>query len=484
MAGLSSRHDAVVVGSGPNGLTAAVALARTGRSVLVLERNPTIGGGCRSLPMTLPGYVHDHCSAIHPMAKASPYLRQLPLAEHGLEWVLPPYAAAHPLDDRPAAMLAQSLELTAETLGVDRGHYADWFRPLVDAWPDIMRAGMGPLALPRSLVGLATFGGRAALPATALAEVAFGGVEAQALLAGLAAHSVLPLDKRPSAAIGLMLHLAAHAVGWPLPRGGAAAIPAALASLLAAHGGAIATEVEVVRVEELDELLLPGGQIFFDLGPRAVSRICGARLPASWHAAANRYRYGPGVFKLDYALSEPIPWKDPRVAEAGTVHVGGTLEEIALSERACWEGDHSPRPYVLLAQQSHFDPSRAPEGRHTGWAYCHVPPGSTVDQTAAIEAQIERFAPGFRDTVLHRTVTTPADFEAFNPNCVGGDVNGGAATLDQLLTRPVWSLRPWATADPSIFLCSASTPPGGGVHGMGGYNAVHAALRGELEPLA
>ncbi len=484
MAGLSERHDAVIVGSGPNGLSAAVALARAGRKVLVVEGGETIGGGCRTLPMTLPGYAHDHCSAIHPMALASPYLRQLPLDDHGLKWILPPFAAAHPLDDRPAAMLARSLDETAATLGPDAGHYADWFRPLVDAWSDIMRAGMGPPGLPRSLVALATFGGRAALPATALAEVAFGGVEAQALFAGLAAHSVLPLERTPSAAIGLMLQLAAHAVGWPLPRGGAQAIPRALASLLAENSGDIATHTPISRFEELDELLVPGGLVFFDTGPQAAARICGDRLPARWGERVARYRYGPGVFKLDYALSEPIPWADARVAQAGTVHLGGTLAEIAASERACWQGEHSPRPYVLLAQQSHFDDSRAPAGRHTGWAYCHVPPGSTVDMSAAIEAQIERFAPGFQDCVLHRTVTTPAAFEAMNPNCVGGDVNGGAADIDQLLTRPTATLRPWATPNPRIFLCSASTPPGGGVHGMGGYNAVHTALRGKIEPLA
>jgi phytoene dehydrogenase-like protein len=481
---MPGRVDAIVVGSGPNGLTGAIALARAGLRVRVIEAAPTPGGGARTVGATLPGFWHDHCSAVHPMAAASPYLRRLPLEAHGLRWIEPPVAAAHPLDDRPAALLCRDPRATAETLGPDR-HYADWIGPLVEAWPHLMRAGMGPPALPRAgHWALGMFGGRALLPVPTLAEVAFGGVEARALLAGLAAHSVLPLERPPAAAIGLMLQLAAHAVGWPFPEGGAGALTSALVRLLQAHGGELVLGHKITRISEVDDQLERDGVALFDLGPRAVADICGARLPPAFHRAAARFRYGPGAFKIDYALDGPLPWTDPRVAEAGTVHLGGTLEEICAAERAPWEGRLAERPYVLLAQQSHFDPSRAPAGQHTGWAYCHVPPGFTGDATAAIEAQIERFAPGFRDRVLARHITRPADFEAANPNLVGGDVNGGAPILTQLLTRPVASLWPWRTADPRIFLCSASTPPGGGVHGMGGYNAAFCALNGRIEPLA
>ncbi len=467
----SHRADTVVVGSGPNGLAAAIVLAQAGRRVLVLEGAETIGGGARTTELTLPGFRHDVCSAIHPMAISSPFFLSLPLAEYGLEWVHPAAPFAHPLDDQPAAILERDLAATAATLGDDAERYIRWMQGWVEQWEALCQDALGPPGLPAHPFLMAGFGLSGLRKATTVAR-RFKGPAAQALFAGLAAHSVLPLDMAPSAAIGIMLGIAGHAAGWPMPRGGAQALSDALAAHLRTLGGTIETGVMVSSIDQIPT----DGPVLFETAPRHLADIAGEALPGRFKAKLGSYLHGPGICKLDYALDGPIPWRDPTVARAGTVHLGGTLEEIARSERAAWEGEHCEQPYVLLAQQSLFDETRAPAGKHTLWAYCHVPSGSDRDVSVDIENQIERFAPGFRDLVLHRHVRTATDYASYNPNYIGGDINGGAPTLGQLLTRPTARLSPYTTPNPRIFLCSASTPPGGGIHGMCGWNAAQAVL--------
>jgi phytoene dehydrogenase-like protein len=470
--------DAIVVGSGPNGLGAAIALARAGLSVRVLEGGETVGGGARSAELTLPGFVHDVCSAIHPLALASPFLRTLPLAEHGVEWIEPPAALAHPFDDGTAAVVERSVEATGATLGGDAARYRRLMAPLVRDADALAGDLLGPIGIPAHPAAFARFAARAALPASALARAAFRGERARGLFAGLAAHSMLPLSRLPSAAFGLVLGTLAHAVGWPLARGGSQAVADALAAHLRSLGGEIETGRRVESLAELDGTRL----VLLDVTPRQLLALGGERLPAGYRRRLSRWRYGPGVFKLDWALDGPIPWRAPACARAATVHLGATLAEIAATERAAWRGEVSERPYVLLAQQSLFDPSRAPAGKHTAWAYCHVPNGSPLDVTDRIEAQVERFAPGFRDLILARSAMGPAAMEAHNPNNVGGEINGGAADLRQLLARPVPGRSPYTTPIPGVFLCSSSTPPGGGVHGMCGLHAAEAALRSLAGP--
>lgn len=466
-------YDAVVVGSGPNGLASAITLADAGRSVLVLEGQETIGGGTRSEELTLPGFVHDVCSAIHPLGVASPFFRDLPLAQYGLEWVYPPAAVAHPFDDGSAAVLERSVDATGESLGRDATAYRRLMGPLLDNWEGLASDLLGPLPVPpRHPFAMARFGLKAVRSARGLAESAFEGERARALFAGLAAHSILPLERPVSAAFGLVLGTVAHAVGWPMARGGSQQIADALAAHLRSLGGEIVTGT---YVESLDQLP-PAGATLLDVTPRQLLQIAGDRLPAGYRRALGHYRYGPGVFKLDWALDGPIPWKAPACSRAGTVHLGGTLPEIAASERAVWRGELSERPYVIVVQQTLFDPTRAPEGKHTGWAYCHVPNGSTIDMTERIEAQVERFAPGFRDLILARSVMPPAALERHDPNYIGGDINGGVQDLGQLFTRPVARINPYTTPVRGLYLCSSSTPPGGGVHGMCGYFAAQAAL--------
>ena len=462
-----------MVGAGPNGLAAAITLARAGRSVLVLEAAPTVGGGTRSAELTLPGYVHDVCSAIHPLGLASPFFRTLPLAAHGLEWIHPPAALAHPLDDGTAAVLERSVEATAATLGRDAGAYRGLVTPLVAAWDDLAQEILGPLRFPRHPFALARFGLCALWPARRFAEVVFRGEHARGLFAGLAGHAIMPLERAMTTAAGLVLGTVGHAVGWPLPRGGSQRIADALAAYLRALGSEILTDARVAALDELP----PARDVLCDVTPRQLVRLAGDRLPAGYRRRLERYRYGPGVFKVDWALDGPIPWTAAACARAGTVQLGGTLAEIAAAERAVWRSRHVEQPFVLLAQQSLFDPSRAPEGKHTAWAYCHVPHGSTCDMTARIEAQVERFAPGFRDRVLARSVMAPADFERYNANYIGGDISGGVQDLRQLYTRPVARLSPYSTPVKGLYICSSSTPPGGGVHGMCGYWAARAALR-------
>jgi phytoene dehydrogenase-like protein len=468
-----TRPDAVVVGAGPNGLAAAIALAQAGRSVRVLEAADAVGGGARSAELTLPGFVHDVCSAIHPLGVASPFFRTLPLAEHGLEWVEPPAALAHPFDDGTAVVLECSPDTAMSGLGEDEARWRRLFAPLARDAEPLLDDVLAPLHWPAHPLLLARFGARAALPATALARLTFRGTRARGAFAGLAAHSMLRLERPPSAAFGLMLGLLAHSVGWPLPRGGSQRLADALASYLRSLGGEIEVGRRVASLAELGSTC----PVLLDVTPRGLLALAGDRLPERYRRQLERYRYGPGVFKLDWALEGPIPWRAEECTRAATVHLGATLEEIAASEAAPFRGVVAVRPYVLLAQQSLFDPTRAPAGRHTAWAYCHVPNGSTVDMTERIEAQVERFAPGFRDRILARSALGPTDLERHNENYVGGDINGGAATLSQLFTRPVARVSPYTTPLPGVFLCSASTPPGGGVHGMCGYHAAQAALR-------
>ena len=465
--------DAVVVGAGPNGLAAAIALARAGRSVRVLEAAGTIGGGSRSAELTLPGFVHDICSAVHPHPLASPFLRELPLAEHGLELVQPELPLAHPLDDGTAVAFDRSIEVTAASIGgADGAAYRKLMEPLVRDADKLLPAILGPLRPTRHPLALSRFGLLGLRSAKGLAK-RFEGPRAPALIAGNAAHSMLRLNASPTGAVALVLMLTGHAVGWPVARGGSQKVADALASIARSHGAEIVTGHRVERIDELDD----ARAVLFDLTPRQIVAIAGHRLPDRYRNALERYRYGPGVFKLDWALDAPIPWTAPECRGAGTVHLGGSFAEIAAAEAAVAEGRHPERPYVLLSQPTVCDPSRAPAGKHVGWAYCHVPAGSTEDMTAAIEGQVERFAPGFRERILARASMNAAEMEAYNPNYVGGDINGGLMDLRQLFTRPVARPVPYTTPDERLFICSSATPPGGGVHGMCGYFAAKAALR-------
>lgn len=452
-----------MIGSGPNGLAAAILLARAGRKVTVHEASAQIGGGTRSAALTLPGFTHDVCSAVHPMAISSPCFDLFPLADHGLEWIQPPAPVAHPLDDGDAVLLERSLDSTAAVLGADGDAWRRLMGPLADAWPRLRHDVLAPLGIPRHPVLMARFGLLALRPARSLAESRFRGPRARALFAGIAAHSILPLEAPLSGSFGLVLGAIGHAYGWPIPRGGSQRISDALSSYLRSLGG------EIVANSRVDSL--PDGLVMCDVTPRQFLTLTGDRLPAGYRRSLERYRYGPGIFKLDWALDAPIPWRAAACARAATVHLGGTLEEIAE-----WEASYTGRPFVLLVQPSLFDPTRAPAGKHTAWAYCHVPNGSTADMTEAIEAQVERFAPGFRGRILARHVFSPAALERYNANLVGGDIVGGAMDLRQTFLRPN---RHWyRTPIEGGYLCSSSTPPGGAVHGMCGYNAVKAALKG------
>lgn len=472
--------DAIVIGSGPNGLGAAVTLAREGASVLVLEAADEIGGGTRTAELTLSGFRHDVCSAVHTTGILSPFFRSLPLHEHGVRWVSPKASVAHPLDEQPAVMMWGSLEDTCAELGADARSYRALIEPFLDNPEGFFSDVLAPLGVPKHPWMFMRFGLKAMWPAAAFARWTFQQSRARALFAGCAAHSILPFDKLFTAALGIIFAIAGHVEPWPVAQGGSRAIPAALASILRSLGGEIRTGVNVTTLKELPAARV----VLFDTSPNQLSSIAGKALPERYRARLGRYRYGPGAFKLDWALDGPIPWRDPRCLQASTVHLGGTLEEIAASEATMFEGSHPDRPYVLLCQQSQLDPTRAPDGKHTGYAYCHVPSGSTVDMTQAIENQVERFAPGFKDRILARHVMNAQDFQRYNPNYVGGAVTGGIADARQLFTRPVARLDPYTTPNPRLFICSAATPPGGGVHGMCGYHAARTALRRieQMEP--
>ncbi len=471
---MRTSYDAIVVGSGPNGLSAAIVLARAGLSVLVREANETIGGGARSAELTLTGFIHDICSAIHPMAIASPFFRSLPLAAHGLEWIQPPLPLVHPFENMPPAILEHSVELTAASLDPDGAAYRRLMAPLVRHWDQLVPEILGPiLHLPSRPVALAGFGLRALWPATGLTDVAFRGSRARTLFSGLAAHSMVALDKPATSAMGLVLAAAGHTGGWPLPRGGSQQITEALASYLRSLGGTIETSAPVETLESL-----PAARaILLDLTPRQIIRIASQRLPENYKRRLARFAYGPGIFKIDWALAGKIPWTYKECERSATVHLGASAEEIEAGESAAWNGKHPEKPFVLLAQPSLFDATRAPAGAHTGWAYCHVPNGSTEDMTEAIEAQVERFAPGFRDLVLARHTKNTVQLERSNANLVGGDIGAGANNLWRLVSRPVLSFDPYRTPAQGIYICSASTPPGGGVHGMCGYHAALSALK-------
>lgn len=464
------QPDAIVIGSGPNGLAAAITLAQAGWKVTVFEAEPTIGGGARSAELTLPGFQHDICSAVHAMAVASPFLRTLPLQKYGLEFVEPKAQLAHPLDDGTAAVVERSVEQTAAGLGRDRAAYARLFGRLVRRWPRLERAALGPITWPRHPISLAAFGLRALRPAERLARSLFVEQRTRALFGGISAHGMLPLDRSLTAGFGLVLGAMAHLVGWVMPRGGAQKLTDALVAHLASLGGEVIANHPITTLDQLPS----ARAVLCDLSPQPFLRVAGRRLPAAYRRSLERYRYGMGVFKVDWALDGPIPWRAAECARAGTVHVCGTLEELVRSERDTWTGVVPERPFVLLVQPTLFDPSRAPVGKHTAWAYCHVPAGSTADMLPRIEAQIERFAPGFRDRVLARSVMTPADIEAHNANLVAGDIGSGVVDLRQFFTRPTW--RTYSTPVRGLYICSAATPPGVGVHGMCGYYAAQRAI--------
>lgn len=464
---------ATIVGSGPNGLAAAIELARAGVSVTVREAADVIGGGTRTEELTLPGFLHDVCSAIHPLALASPFFRSLPLAAHGLELIQPPASLAHPFDDGTAVLFEKSIEATGETFRDtrDAAAYRKLMKPLVDDWGRLTPDLLAPLGFPRHPIPYVRFGLRAMRSARGLAKSHFRGERARGFFAGLAAHSMLSLDEIFTASFGLVLGITGHAVGWAIPRGGSQKIADALASYLRSLGGEI---IVGSPVETVDEFLTPESVVLCDLAPRGLLKIAGHLLPADYRRKLERFRYGAAAFKIDWALDGVIPWKAEECLRAGTVHLGCTLEEIAASENAPSKGSNPEKPYVLVAQQSLFDSTRAPAGKHTAWAYCHVPNGSAFDMTTRIENQIERFAPGFRDRVLARSVMSPAQLEQHNANLVGGNISGGSSDVRQLFLRPTRRL--YSTPTKNLFLCSSSTPPGGGVHGMCGYYAARAAL--------
>ncbi|MBN8861041.1 MAG: NAD(P)/FAD-dependent oxidoreductase [Sphingobacteriales bacterium] len=465
-------YDAIVIGSGPNGLAAAIVMQQQGLSVLLIEAKKTIGGGMRTEELTLPGFRHDICSAVHPMAAGSPFFQTLPLQRFGLEYIHPPVCAAHPLDDGSAGALYPSIEKTIKSLGADGNAYRKLMEPVVRDWPSICPDVLAPLHVPSYPLKMAAFGLKAMSAATALAK-RFHTAKGRALWAGMAAHAVQPLSNLTTSAIGLVLMSAAHLHGWPLPKGGSQSLADALAAYFISLGGKIETGVYVSSLAQLSS----AKAVLFDVTPRQLLQIAGHQLSPLYRWQLSRYRYGMGVYKMDWALDGAVPFTAPECRQAGTVHIGGTLEEIAAGEQVMSKGGYSSKSFVLLAQQSLFDDTRVPKDKHTLWGYCHVPNGSTKNMTAVIEAQIERFAPGFRERILARHVMDTAAMESYNANYIGGDIGGGIIDIGQLFTRPALRLSPYKTSQKGLYLCSASTPPGGGVHGMSGYHAARKALK-------
>ncbi|MGD9818014.1 MAG: phytoene desaturase family protein [Desulfomonilaceae bacterium] len=469
----SPKYDAVVVGSGPNGLAAAITIAMANRSVLVMEAKDTIGGGIRTKELTLPGFNHDVCAAIHPLGLASPFFRSLDLESHGLKWIHPDAPLAHPLDDDGAVLLHRSIEETAEGLGEDKKAYLGLIEPLLRNWSELVYELLKPLGIPRHLLPLIRFGPLAVRSASGVAMKYFRGARARAMFAGNSAHSILPLNRPSSAAFGLMMSILGHAVGWPLAEGGSQSIANALASVLKSFGG----EIEVgCPVDSLDDL--PSARVtLFDITPRQLHDIMGKQFSAGYRKRLVSKRHGPGVFKLDWALSDPIPWTDTNCLRAATVHIGPGFQDISVSEKDVWSGKEPERPFVLLAQPTLFDKTRAPEGKHIAWAYCHVPNSSLFDMTQRIEDQVERFAPGFKEIILARNSMSTADMQAYNPNYIGGDIVGGIQSFEELFVMPMGRPRAYATPLKGIYICSSSMPPGGGVHGMCGHLAAKRAIK-------
>lgn len=465
-------YDAVVVGSGPNGLAAAITMQQVGLSVLLVEAKPTIGGGLRSAELTLPGFIHDICSAVHPMAIGSLFFKTLPLAHHGLEYIHPAYAAAHPFDDGKAAVLHHSITDTARQFGVDEQAYLNLMQPIVKNWPFIAKDALGPLHFPEHPLALAQFG-RSAITSVLTLAKRFKTPQAKGLLGGMAAHSIQPLSNMATSAIALVLMASGHSQGWPIPKGGSQSIANALASYFVSIGGKIETNFYVKSLNQLPS----AHAVLFDVTPKQLLQIAGHQFSSIYKWQLERYRYGMGVFKIDWALDAPIPFTATECLQAGSVHLGNTLQEITLAEQEIWQGKHAEKPYVLLAQQSLFDSSRAPRGKHTAWGYCHVPKGSTFDMTEIIERQVERFAPGFRDRILAKHVMNTEQIEAYNPNNIGGDIGGGLMDIGQLFTRPALRWSPYRTSAKGLYICSSSTPPGGGVHGLCGFYSARRALK-------
>ncbi|WP_454803318.1 phytoene desaturase family protein [Mucilaginibacter phyllosphaerae] len=464
--------DAIVVGSGPNGLAAAILMQQNGLKVLVIEGKDDIGGGLRTAELTLPGFKHDICSAIHPLAVGSPFFKNLPLADHGLSYIYPDVDAAHPLEHSHAAMLCRSIDETAQYLGADEETYRKLMGSVTKNWPLIDADVLGPLHFPKHPFALASFGLNALKPATMLANQ-FKTKQAKALIAGMAAHAIQPITNVATAAIALVLMATGHLNGWPIPKGGSASIANALAGYFKSLGGQIETGNFISSLDQLPS----AHAVLFDITPKQLLKIAGHKFSSIYKWQLERYRYGLGVYKIDWALSEPIPFVDDACKKAGTVHLGNTLNEIRDAEQQTWNGKHPDKPYVLLAQQSLYDPSRAPGGKQTAWAYCHVPRGSTKNMTDIIEKQIERYAPGFKDVILAKHTMDTEQMEAYNPNYIGGDINGGVIDIGQLFTRPVLRYSPYTTSAKGLYICSSSTPPGGGVHGMCGYYAAKKALK-------
>lgn len=465
-------YDAIIIGSGPNGLAAAILLQQHGLRVLLLEGKDTIGGGLRSAELTLPGYLHDICSAVHPLGAASPFFKTLPLQQFGLEYIYPEIAAAHPFDDGTAAFCNHSLAETAKALGADEQAYLKLFGPIIQSWPDIDAEVLGPLGFPKHPMEMARFGWSALSAASTLVR-RFDTVQAKSLFAGMAAHSMQPLTNMATSGFGTVLLALAHIGGWPIPKGGSQNIANALAAYFVSLGGEIETNFYVSSLSQLPSVKA----VLFDVTPRQLLQIAGHKFSSTYKWQLERYRYGMGVFKIDWALAEPIPFTAQQCREAGTLHIGGTYDEIGSSEQQIWDGRHPEKPFVLLTQPSMLDATRAPQGKHTGWAYCHVPNGSVKDMTAIIENQVERFAPGFKERILARHTMDTAQMQEHNPNYIGGDIAGGITDLGQLFTRPALRLSPYRTSAKGLYICSSSTPPGGGVHGMCGYNAAKRALK-------
>lgn len=467
-----SVYDAVIIGSGPNGLAAGIALSQEGKRVLILEAHKEVGGGTRTAELTLPGFHHDVCSAVHPSGFISPFFKTLPLEKFGLEWIHPEVSVAHPLDNAPAILLKKSIKDTATQLGQDSNRWVSLFEEFVGASDALFKDTMAPLQIPNNPILLSKFGLKGARSAVSFVNSYFKDEQAKALFAGCAGHSILPFDKMLTSAFAMMFVIQGHVTNWPIVKGGSQNLAKALSGYFVSLGGTITTNTRITNFEQLPK----AKAYLFDTDPKQLAAICKDELPKSYLNRLHNYKYGPGIFKVDWALSESIPWKDPNCLKASTVHVGGTFNEIAKSEKDMWEGRHSEKPFLILCQQSEFDATRAPKGQHTGYAYCHVPNGSTKDMTAAIESQIERFAPGFKNIILSRHKTSTKEFQDYNPNYLGGAITGGVSDISQLFTRPVARLNPYSTPNPSIYICSASSPPGGGVHGMCGYYAAKSVL--------